>query len=132
MMCDVYGMNPRLLPLSKNKEIKVKQTIKRVPGGDEGHYKQWVEACIAGYNSMQAKELSSPFSIAGPLTETVLMGNLAIRSHNIRVAKNNNAFDYPGRGIKLMWDGPNMKVTNFELANQFVKRQYREGFTLGK
>ncbi|MDZ7645742.1 MAG: hypothetical protein U5K54_00430 [Cytophagales bacterium] len=31
-------------------------------------------------------------------------------------------FDYPGRYIKLLWDGPNMKITNFDDANQFVKR----------
>ena len=30
-----------------------------------------------------------------------------------------------------MWDGPNMKITNFDLANQFVKRAYREGWNLG-
>jgi predicted dehydrogenase len=130
MMCDTYGENPRLLPLSKNKDIKIPATIARVPGGAKGHYKQWVEACIAGYNSKEAKNLSAPFSIAGPLTETVLMGNLAIRSYDIKKSRNNepSAFDYPGRGIKLLWDGPNMRVTNFEDANQFVKRKYREGW----
>jgi hypothetical protein len=89
-----------------------------------------VEACIAGYNSKEAKNLSAPFSIAGPLTETVLMGNLAIRSYDIKKSRNNEpgTFDYPGRGIKLLWDGPNMRVTNFEDANQFVKRKYREGW----
>jgi hypothetical protein len=39
---------------------------------------------------------------------------------------------YPGRNIQLMWDGPNMKITNFDLANQFVKRAYREGWSLGE
>ncbi|MEY4106415.1 MAG: hypothetical protein RL181_757, partial [Bacteroidota bacterium] len=29
------------------------------------------------------------------------------------------------------WDGANMKVTNFDEANQFVKRKYREGYSLG-
>jgi len=91
-----------------------------------------VNACIAGYNSKEAKALSSPFSIAGPLTETILMGNLAIRSQDVRKPRaNSKSFDYPGRGIKLLWDGPNMKVTNFEEANQFVKRTYSEGWTLG-
>jgi predicted dehydrogenase len=127
MMCDTYGENARLLPLTKNKELKIPVTIARVPGGAKGHYKQWVEACIAGYNSKEAQNLSAPFSIAGPLTETVLMGNLAIRSYDIRKSRANN-FDYPGRGIKLLWDGPNMKVTNFNDANQFVKRKYREGW----
>lgn len=133
MMCSTYGENPRLLPLSRNKDVKVPVTIKRVPNGAGGHYKQWVEACIAGYNSKEAKSLSSPFEIAGPLTETVLMGNLAIRSYDIRMPRANDAerFDYPGRGITLLWDGPNMKITNFDDANQFVKRKYRDGWSLG-
>ncbi len=133
MMCDTYGFNPRLLPLSRNKEVNVPQTIARVNGGAGGHYKQWVEACIGGYNSKQAAALSSPFSIAGPLTETVLMGNLAIRSYDVRneVAGKPGSYTYPGRGIKLLWDGANMKITNFEEANQFVKRSYRNGWSLG-
>jgi hypothetical protein len=133
MMCDTYGENPRLLPLSKNQEVNLPVTIARVQGGADGHYAQWVNACIAGYNSKEAQALSSPFSIAGPLTESILMGNLAIRSYDIKKPQKNNknSFDYPGRGIKLLWDGPNMKVTNFEEANQFVKRNYRNGWSLG-
>jgi len=133
MMCDTYGENPRLLPLSRNNEVNVPETIARVTKGAGGHYAQWVEACIAGYNSPKAKLLSSPFEIAGPLTETVLMGNLAIRSYDLQKpnSKDPNRMDYPGRGIKLLWDGPNMKITNFDEANQFVKRNYREGWKLG-
>ncbi|MEO6730644.1 MAG: Gfo/Idh/MocA family oxidoreductase, partial [Ferruginibacter sp.] len=71
MMCDTYGENARLLPLSRNNDVKVPETIARVANGAAGHYAQWVEACIAGYNSKKAKALSSPFEIAGPLTETV-------------------------------------------------------------
>jgi hypothetical protein len=36
---------------------------------------------------------------------------------------------FPGQ--KLMWDGPNLKVTNLEEANQFVQHHYREGWSLG-
>lgn len=129
MMCGTYGMYPNLLPTSKSAETKVPETIKRIPGGAEGHYAHWVEACISGYGKV---ELSAPFDIAGPLTETVLMGNLAIRSHDIRRPKqdNPNQFVYPGRNIKLLWDGENMRITNFDEANQFVKRTYREGWSL--
>lgn len=130
MMCGTYGVNPQLLPTSKTKETKVPQTIDRVPGSAEGHYKAWVEASIAGYGSKEANNLSSRFDIAGPLTETVLMGNLAIRSADIQKKKGNNV-DYPGRHIKLLWDGDNMKITNFDEANQFVKRDYRDGWSLG-
>ena len=116
MMCGTYGSNPKLLPTSKTNEISIPQTLARVP---EGHYVQWVNACLAGYGR---NEVSSPFEYAGPLTETILMGNLALRSWNV---KNGNQF--PGRK-KLLWDAPNMKITNFDEANQFVKRDYRQGW----
>ena len=132
MMCSTYGANPLLLPTSKTKDIKVQESLYRVPGGDRGHYNNWVNACIAGYGSTEFKQLSSPFSIAGPLTESVLMGNLAIRSYDYQAPKGllSNQVEYPGRGIKLLWDGPNMKITNFDPANQFVTRTYRSGYTL--
>ncbi len=131
MMCGTYGINPQLLPTSKSKEVKVAQKYARVPNGIElGHYLQWVDGCIAGYGKT---ELSSDFALAGPLTESILMGNLALRSFDIRKPRPNgrpDQFDYPGRYIKLLWDGPNMKITNFDDANQFVKRTYRDGYSL--
>jgi predicted dehydrogenase len=129
MMCGTYGAKPSLLPISRNLEVTVPQKIKRVTGGAEGHYAQWVEACIAGYGKM---EVSSPFEIAGPLSETVLMGNLAIRSADIRfpIPERPDRFTYPGKNIKLLWDGENMKITNYDDANQFVKREYRSGWSL--
>ncbi len=119
IMCGTYGSRPTLLPTSRTKEVNVPKTLARVP---EGHYVQWVNACIAGYG---VNPLSSPFDYAGPLTETILMGNLAIRSWNIKDAKGG----FPGRK-KLLWDAVNMKITNFDEANQFVKRQYRDGYKL--
>jgi predicted dehydrogenase len=131
MMCGTYGADPQLLPTAKTKTTIVPQTIARVPGGPEGHYGAWVEAAIAGYGSDKAKNLSSRFDVAGPLTESVLMGNLAIRSNDVRKQNQNGDWDYPGRHIQLTWDGENMKITNFDEANQFVKRAYREGWSLG-
>lgn len=130
MMCSTYSFNPQLLPTTRTKEVTVPQKYKRIEGGAEGHYAQWVEACLAGYGK---SELSSPFDLAGPLTESVLMGNLAIRSYDIRKPRPNGRegqFDYPGRFIKLLWDGNNMKITNFDDANQFVKRSYPDGYSL--
>ena len=131
MMCGTYGVNPQLLPTTRTKQVIVPQTIARVPKGEDGHYAAWVEAAIAGYGSDKAKNLSSHFDIAGPLTESVLMGNLAIRSYDIQKKNSKGEAEYPGRQIKLVWDGPNMKVTNFDEANQFVKRTYRDGWSLG-
>jgi len=121
MMCDCYGANPTLLPTSKTKEINVPQTLARVP---EGHYVQWVNACIAGFGKA---ETSSTFDYAGPLTETILMGNLALRSY---ITKSSDGRSFPGRK-KLLWDAENMKITNYDEANQYVKREYREGWKLG-
>lgn len=117
MMCGTYGNNATLLPTALSKDVKVPQVTKRVP---EGHYLQWVNACIAGFGK---NELSSSFDYAGPLTESILMGNLALRSWNIKDAKGG----FPGRK-KLLWDAENMKITNFDEANQFVKRTYRDGY----
>nr|WP_216647510.1 Gfo/Idh/MocA family oxidoreductase [Chitinophaga sp. SYP-B3965] len=127
MMANTYSRNPLLLPTSRTKEINVPQKYARIPGQDSGHYIQWVEASLAGYGKM---ELSSPFEVAGPLTEALLMANLAVRGHELRVPRNDGKFSYPGRSIKLMWDNNNMKVTNFDEVNQFVKREYRQGWNL--
>ena len=125
LLMDCYGANPRLLPTRLMKETTLpKQTIARVP---EGHYLQWVNACIAGY---EKGVTSSPFEYAGPFTESILMGNLAIRSWMMK-NPNLKGWDdkYLGRK-KLLWDAENMRVTNFDEANQFVKREYREGWNL--
>ncbi|NRF41580.1 Gfo/Idh/MocA family protein [Pedobacter foliorum] len=128
MMCETYSANPKLLPLTKNKDIKVAQKFARVQGGANGHYKQWVEAAIAGYGK---QEVSSPFEIAGPLTEALLMANLAIRGVDVQRKNSEGKISYPGRNIKLLWDNDQMKVTNLDDVNQYVKREYRKGWTLG-
>ncbi|WP_022825047.1 Gfo/Idh/MocA family protein [Hymenobacter norwichensis] len=129
MMASTYSANPQLLPLSRTNEVKVKPTLARVPGGADGHYAQWVEACLAGYGN---KEVSSPFELAGPLTEALLVANLAIRGYDVRKPNaDGKGFAYPGRNLKLDWDARQMRVTNWDEANQFVKREYRQGWTLG-
>ncbi len=120
ILADTYGENARLLPTSRKENVALK--YERVKGGAGGHYAQWVEACIAGYGK---KEVSAPFEISGPLTEALLMANLAIRGADLRVDGG-----YPGRSLKLLWDNQNMKVTNFDIVNQFVKRNYRQGWDI--
>jgi len=129
MMCGTYGQNPQLLPTSRTERTKVKEKYARVPNGAAGHYAQWVEASIAGLGN---KEVSAPFETACPLNETLLVANLAIRGFDIREEKaDGKGFNYPGRYKKLLWDENQMRITNFEAANQFVKREYRKGWTLG-
>ena len=115
-----FNMAPVLLPTARMKDTLPAETIPRINGAEAGHYTQWVEACMKGYGNMQ---LSSPFEYAGPMTEAILMGNLALRSYAMK-----NKDNYPGRK-KLLWDAKNMKITNFDEANAFVKREYRKGWT---
>jgi predicted dehydrogenase len=109
LMCGCYGKNPRLIPETKMREYKrPSQTIDRIPDGIEGHERDWVRACKGG------KPASSNFDYSGPLSEMVLMGNLAVRHPNKR----------------LLWDGLKMEVTNDTDANDYVRRDYREGWSL--
>jgi predicted dehydrogenase len=94
-----------------------------------GHQRKWVDACKAGYDSPEHRALTSSFDYAGPMTETVLMGNLAIRSYMLRRENSSGNMEFYARR-KLLWDGENMRVTNLEDANQFVGRTYREGWEI--
>ena len=94
-----------------------------------GHQRKWVDACKAGFNSKEHKALTSSFDYAGPMTETVLMGNLAIRSYMLRKENSKGQMEFFARK-KLLWDGENMRITNLEEANQFVGRTYREGWKM--
>ena len=109
LMCGCYGRHPQLLPASRMKDYPLpKPTLPRIPDGEKGHEADWLRACKGGAPSC------SNFDYSGPLSELVLMGNLAVR--------------FPGR--ELLWDGPKMEVTNDPEANGYVKREYRNGWTL--
>jgi predicted dehydrogenase len=109
LMCGCYGRSPRLVPESRMREYKQPaRSIPRIPGGQDGHEKDWVRACKDG------KPASSNFDFSGPLSEMVLMGNLAVR--------------FPDR--RLLWDGEKMQVTNDAAADAYVRRQYRKGWSL--
>lgn len=92
-----------------------------------GHQRKWVDACKAGFNSPEHQALTSSFDYAGPMTETVLMGNLAIRSYMLQKENSEGKMEFFARK-KLLWDGENMRITNLEEANQFVGRTYRTGW----
>lgn len=102
-----YGNNPRLIPETRMKEYKrPEKTIPRSPGIHE----EWVEACKSGKNS------TTDFSYAGPLTETMLLGNVAT------LMKEKNAI--------LEWDAEKMEITNLPEANDLLHTEYRDGWTL--
>ena len=98
-------MGHRLVPESRMRSYgRPPKVLPRSPG----QYKEWIDACRGGLPA------GSDFvRHSGLLTETPLLGNIALRTSK-----------------KLYWDGPNMKITNDELANQYLHREYREGWTL--
>ncbi len=121
LMHDVYGNNPRLIPTTRMEEKMPEPTMPRV---EVSHQMDWANAAKEG------RQPSSHLGKAGPLTETVLMGNLAIRGYDQRFPKaggKKDEYNVPGR-TTLIWDGPNMRVTNVEEMNHFVTKEYREGF----
>ncbi len=101
----------RLIPESKMQEYKKPpKTLPRSPG----HHKEWINACKGG------PPAGSNFDVAGPLAEVVLLGNVAVRLSGKLYEK----------GLKLYYDGPNMKVTNFPEANELIRSEYRQGWSL--
>ncbi|MGI8604936.1 MAG: Gfo/Idh/MocA family oxidoreductase [Verrucomicrobiales bacterium] len=79
-----------------------------------GHYNEWIEACKGG------KPGGSNFDWAGPLTEVVLLGNVALRLE-MREEMTRK---------KLFWDSAAMRFTNSDEANGYLRRDYREGWNL--
>ncbi len=111
-------------------EAMPSESESRVP---EGHYVQWVNACKEGYGKGYT---SSPFDYAGPFTESVLLGNLAMKAYFIKnpaISEDNfwkGADRYIGRK-QLLWDPINMKVTNLPEADEWVHRKYRGDWSMG-
>lgn len=129
--CGTYGRIPKLY--TQDGEVKTmsdefESKNPYVQMAEFGHQHAWAEACKAGFDSAAHRSLTSSFDYAGPMTETVLMGNLAIRSYGLMKEKKGRS-EYYGRK-KLLWDGSNMKITNFDDANQFVSREYRKGWEI--
>ncbi|MGA2499104.1 MAG: Gfo/Idh/MocA family oxidoreductase [Tepidisphaeraceae bacterium] len=98
-------MGHRLIPESRMKDLrKPPKILPRSPG----HYKEFVDACRgcppAGSNFVDH---------AGVLTETCLLGNVALLAQK-----------------PIQWDGVNLKITNDEAANKLLHREYRQGWSL--
>ncbi len=75
---------------------------------DRNHYHHWVDAC-------QGKaKTGAGFAYAGPLTELVLLGTVALRCPD----------------TELAWDSEQMKVTNHAEANPYIHRSYRSGWAV--
>ncbi len=101
-----WSKSPRIIPEPKMKAYgRPPRTLPRSPG----HHRDWLNACKGG------PKACSDFSYGARLTEFVLLGDVAIRAQK-----------------KILWDGPNMKITNAPEAQVFVQEPYRPGFDLEK
>ncbi len=104
---DDYGGTIRYFP---EKPKAPEPTLPRNGKDDSGMKQEWVAAIKAN----KPQIAMSNFDYAAMLTETILLGNVAMK-----VA-----------GTKLEWDGPNLKFTNASDANKFLHTEYRKGWTL--
>lgn len=102
ILSDCVSDNPRIIPESKMKEYK--RPPKTLPRSI-GHYEEFIAASKGG------NPAGVDFKYGGPLTEIVLLGNLAVRN--------------PGKRIE--WDAETMKVTNDEEANKLVSEPMMNG-----
>jgi predicted dehydrogenase len=94
-------------PFPETKAQEIGRPPKTLPRSI-GHYKEWIEACKGGPPAG-----SNFVDHAAHLAEVVLLGNIAIRTKE-----------------KLLWDGPNLRFTNSEAANQLINPPYRAGWSL--
>jgi predicted dehydrogenase len=104
-------MRYRLLPERLAKEFG--EPPQKIPRSG-GHYNEWAEACKGG------KPGGSNFDWAGPLAEVVLLGNVALRLQ-LREELTKH---------KLLWDPVNLRITNLPTADGFLRREYRQGWSL--
>jgi len=102
ILCGGWGGSPRIIPEPKMQAYE--RPPKTIPRVSE-HRQDWIEACQG------EGPASSNFDYAGPLTEVVQLGNVALRT-----------------GKKIYWDGPNMKATNAPEADRYIKPAFRPGW----
>ena len=105
LIYDTYGLNSRLLPKSLNDSVG--PPAQKLPRITTSHENNWGDACKG------KGEASTPFEYAARLTEVMLLGIVALRA-----------------GSKIQYDSGEMKITNNAAANQFLRREYRGGWSL--
>ena len=112
---DDYGGKYHLLPKEDFSEYTAPEaTLPRIPWNgsiDARHKWEFVATCKGEYEP----GTMSNFGYAGRLTETILVGNLALRA---------------GEGKRIEWDANELKSTNVEEVNEFVDREAREGWEI--
>ncbi|TAH06129.1 MAG: gfo/Idh/MocA family oxidoreductase [Sphingobacteriia bacterium] len=125
MVCGAYGDAPQLIPASKSMEFSDDSIENSESIMDNTQHKLWVEAAIAGFHSPQSKALKYNFENSATLNECIHLGNMAIRSYDLQQKNRSGNKIFPDLSIRLNWDQSAMRVTNFDDANQFIKKDYR-------
>jgi hypothetical protein len=105
ILCGFLGENPVLIPEAKMKDFR--QPPKTLPRSI-GHDREWLDACKGSKTPPGAN-----FEFAGPVTEAILLGNVALRTRE-----------------RLVWDRANLKATNAPAARQYIQPEYRERWNL--
>jgi predicted dehydrogenase len=101
---DDYGGRQVRLPEGEFSGVQVTNPLPQ----SIGHHAEWLRACKGG-----PAPLSNFIDYAAQLTETALLGNVAVRA-----------------GTRIVWDAANGRVTNSDTANRFIRREYRKGWAL--
>ncbi len=113
LICSTYAANPYIIGRKDNPPA-VTNELRRIPKAMEGgHEMDWVRACKESKENRV--ECSSNFDYAGPLNETVVAGNLAVRLQDLR--------------RRLEWDAENMKITNIS-DNDEIRVVTSDSFTV--
>jgi predicted dehydrogenase len=113
LMHETYGKNPKIYPASLMEvALKVPKRYERIEVNERNEAKHRMNWALAAKAKSKA---STPFDYAAPLTETMLLGIVALRT---------------GQGRRIQFDGETGRVTNIAEANQFLHREYRKGWTL--
>ena len=106
ILCGGWSGPPRLIPEAKMKEYKrPSETLER----SIGHHKEWVKAC----KENNPKGALAGFEYSGPFTESLLVGNLAVRL-----------------GRRIEWDARKMRATNAPEADKYINKSYRKGWEI--
>lgn len=105
ILADTYANSVRVLPYEGGESLESSLPEPSLPRVDGGHFAEWIRACKGGAPA------GSNFEYAGPFTEAVLLGNVAIRAQQ-----------------RIEWDATAGRVTNDEAANRFLENEYREGW----
>jgi predicted dehydrogenase len=123
-----YGESYKILPEKDFKEVKLpEQTLPHNGRGDEGQKEEWVKAIRGGPAAL------SNFDYAARLTETILLGNVAMRagkSQKIKIKDKKDKKEREVEGRLIEWDAEAMRATNAPEAAQYIKPEFRKGWEL--